>query len=59
MEESPRRSNIHLTGMSERQNRETRGKTIIIKEAKAEHTRRHRGNSVQLIIVSSKKLTDL
>lgn len=36
-EESPRRSNIHPTGMSERQNKETGGKTIIIKEAKAEH----------------------
>ena len=36
MEECPRRSNIHPTGMSERQNRETGGKTIIIKEAKAD-----------------------
>lgn len=36
-EECPRRSNIHPTGMSERHNRETGGKTIIIKEAKVEH----------------------
>ena len=28
---------------------------LLGKEAKAEHTRRQRGNSIQLIIVSSKK----